>query len=164
MIDRTHDFACLLVPEPIMQLVLKRQWTNLLLLVRWHNTMRGNADRRRMRCLGPIADWPSSSAAVWNNVGKHSTLEMGDALSLNADTCDLFATNVSLWYPELIEKAGADEQRREARDDLLRVMHTTFKSWQDALRKNEVTRKKIRHDYGPKVAPRNDSPKGSQKE
>jgi hypothetical protein len=46
------QLPCLLIPEPLLQLLARRQWTRLLLCIRWHATLRFDMDGRRCKLQG----------------------------------------------------------------------------------------------------------------
>ncbi len=85
------DIPVLLLPLPVVYLLFRGEWSQLLLLTSWHPALHLHTTKSK-QCRGPIDGWPLAGADVWNHAGKHEDLEAEpvDPLTPEAlsDMCD----------------------------------------------------------------------------
>ena len=141
-----QNCPCLLLPEAIVQLMERNQWTKLVLLTRWHPVLFDHLDgRRRVQIPGPISGWPSPVAPVWEFSGKHRESDnIAGALPFNAETCRSFAEDLGEFAPRLLEGARGDAEQERLRATLER-MHASLHTWMNAFG-HKAPRAKFQHD------------------
>ena len=153
MNDETIDireFPCLLLPDPIVRLIEKNEWSKILLLARWHQVLREPTCASSCRPLGPISDWPSEHSAVWECVGKNGRPDTTQtALPMTSDTLKRFAANAAAWGSEAASVRASDE-KEEVQGEVKR-MFDSLSSWHHSLddkagASNGLESDSMRHD------------------
>ena len=125
---------CLLIPEPLMQLILNSSWRRLIILARWHPAMNPGLDKRRCDPQGCLQNWPPRDAAVFQHVGEHEIFDefTQTGSSFEAGAINRFGETLDRWSCDIIDASKTAEERDE-RLGTLRQMQDTFNYWMESL-------------------------------
>jgi hypothetical protein len=66
-----RSIPVLAIPFPLAYLVGMQRWDRILVLTRWHRTLRMHIGRKYAHYQGPVADWPPPDAEAHQNSGQH---------------------------------------------------------------------------------------------
>ena len=100
------------MPLPTAYLVTQRRWKRLLLLTRWHRSLK--SARTALHTIeGPLANWPPPDAALWKNTGKDKVISRSSqhTSSLTPKFVDELADALREWAPEILAGSSTGDRR-----------------------------------------------------
>ena len=98
-VDDTTAIPAIALPEPIVFLILRGRWTDVLFLLRWHQ------DLKRIHSLTLlIPGWPPAGSEPFYHIGEQR-LEQ-PAVAPSEDACVQLAYDIKIWSA----KFGAEEE------------------------------------------------------
>lgn len=131
---RADSLPVLLLPWPLAFLVLQKQWSRILLLVRWHGTL--NEFRHRNHGPGPLPQWPPEGSIVWQHGGEDDSSlvpSLCDAPPLTDAALERLSDIVRGWVPALLEGAPPSLCAREEILSVVTVLDRWRFSWRQAM-------------------------------
>ena len=162
------DVPILMVPFPVAYLVMKSNWSSLVLLTRWHRAfnlglpwvaMSGDfGPRRAEEAPGPMCGWPPADSDAWRCMGEQcaNDLELEEETArievhdFSAEQCSNMSAKLRQHAPTIlaaVPREACDQERVE-----LATMVRQLDKWRDALLNNSgelpnvnLTQSRFRH-------------------
>ena len=97
-----ENLPVLVVPWPVLFLIQRRRWVDIMLLVRWHAAFNLHAKGAKA-CPGLLQNYPPPDAAVWAHVHEHVPERTGSSF-----TKDQAMQTLATIRKHLIEPAGEE--------------------------------------------------------